>query len=115
EAREGVKALCEPVEPPRDAGAYLRFFRSPDNADADAVKDAERKRVTLYKLVGSFVRAYAEIANEMEAAGYGPIDAAAVKGEVTHFEQVREEVKLASGDYIDLKVYEPAMRHLLDS
>ena len=25
------------------------------------------------------------------------------------------EVKLGSGDYIDLKVYEPAMRHLLDT
>ncbi len=28
---------------------------------------------------------------------------------------VRQEVKLASGDYIDMKVYEPAMRHLLDT
>ncbi len=28
---------------------------------------------------------------------------------------VREEVKLASGDYIDMKMYEPAMRHLLDT
>ena len=28
---------------------------------------------------------------------------------------MRQEVKLASGDYIDLKMYEPAMRHLLDT
>ena len=28
---------------------------------------------------------------------------------------MREEVKLASGDYIDMKMYEPAMRHLLDT
>ena len=28
---------------------------------------------------------------------------------------MRSEVKLASGDYIDLKMYEPAMRHLLDT
>jgi type I restriction enzyme R subunit len=28
---------------------------------------------------------------------------------------VREEVKLGSGDYIDLKMYEPAMRHLIDT
>jgi type I restriction enzyme R subunit len=34
---------------------------------------------------------------------------------VGYYEQVRGEVKLASGDYIDLKVYEPAMRHLLDT
>ena len=31
------------------------------------------------------------------------------------FEKVREEVKLASGDYINMKMYEPAMRHLLDT
>jgi type I restriction enzyme R subunit len=28
---------------------------------------------------------------------------------------VRTEVKLASGDYVDLKMYEPAMRHLIDT
>ena len=28
---------------------------------------------------------------------------------------MRNEVKLASGDYIDLKMYEPAMRHLIDT
>lgn len=32
-----------------------------------------------------------------------------------YYEKVRSEVKLASGDYIDMKMYEPAMRHLLDS
>ena len=38
-----------------------------------------------------------------------------IKAEVEHYEAVRTEVKLASGDYIDLKAYEPAMRHLLDT
>lgn len=28
---------------------------------------------------------------------------------------MRDEVKLNSGDYIDLKQYEPAMRHLIDT
>ena len=32
-----------------------------------------------------------------------------------HFEKVRTEVKMASGDYIDMKLYEPSMRHLIDS
>ena len=38
----------------------------------------------------------------------------AIEREVRHYEQVRMEVKLASGDYIDLKKYEPAMRVLID-
>ncbi len=29
--------------------------------------------------------------------------------------RARQEIKLASGDYVDLKMFEPAMRHLLDS
>jgi type I restriction enzyme R subunit len=32
-----------------------------------------------------------------------------------NYAKVRDEVRLASGDYIDLKAYEPAMRHLIDT
>ena len=42
-------------------------------------------------------------------------EALKIKDEVTHYLGVRQEIKLASGDHIDLKAYEPAMRHLLDT
>jgi len=42
-------------------------------------------------------------------------EAQAIKQEVAHYEDVRHEVKLASGDSPDMKAYEPAMRHLLDT
>ena len=112
--REEIAALCEPVAPPRDTAAYLRFFCAAEG-DPDQRKNDERKRGTLYKLVGSFLRAYANLANEMQEAGYAAAEARAIKDEVAHYENVRAEVKLASGDYIDLKMYEPAMRHLLDA
>ena len=115
EAREGVKALCEPVEPPRDTAAYLRYFCAAESGNPEQLKDNEPKRLTLYKLAASFLRAYANLANEMAAAGYSSSEALTIKSEVAHFENVRSEVKLASGDYIDLKMYEPAMRHLLDT
>jgi type I restriction enzyme R subunit len=114
-ALEEVRALCEPVEPPRDSPAYLRFFCAKDTSDKAALKENEPKRLTLYKLVASLLRAYADIANEMNDAGYSDLEAASVKAEIDHFEKVRNEVKLASGDYIDLKMYEPAMRHLIDT
>ena len=63
----------------------------------------------------AFIRAYASLANELEEAGYKPAEIAQLKAEVDHYEKVRNEVKLASGDYIDLKMYEPAMRHLIDT
>ncbi|MBI1294274.1 HsdR family type I site-specific deoxyribonuclease [bacterium] len=114
EAREAVKALCEPVEPPHDTAAYLRYFRGPDN-DPATIKENEPRRVALYKLVGSLLRAYANLANEMAEAGYTAAEAQTIRNEVDHYEKVRQEVKLASGDYIDMKMFEPSMRYLLDA
>ncbi len=111
--REAVKALCEPVEPPRDTIAYIRYFCG--KGTADELKENEPKRVQLYKLTGSLLRAYADLANEMSGAGYSQNEAVQVKKEVEHYQKVRGEIRLASGDYIDMKLYEPAMRHLLDT
>lgn len=115
EVLETLRALCEPVAPPRDTPAYLHFFCAADTSDKDALKENEPKRLTLYKLTASLIRAYADIANDLDEAGYDASSAAALKAEVEHFEKVRSEVKLASGDYIDLKMFEPAMRHLIDT
>ena len=115
EAREAIKALCEPVEPPRDTSAYLRFFCAVDSGDAGQLKDNEQKRVTLYKLAAGLLRSYANLANEMCEAGYSDTEAVEIKAEVDYYVEVRGEVKLASGDYVDMKIYEPAMRHLLDT
>jgi type I restriction enzyme R subunit len=111
--REAVKALCEPVERPRETIAYIRYFCG--KGTGDELKDNEPKRVQLYKLAGSLLRAYADLANEMSQAGYSRNEAAKVKEEVEQYQKVRDEIRLASGDYIDMKLYEPAMRHLLDT
>jgi type I restriction enzyme R subunit len=115
EAREAIKALCEPVEPPKDSLAYLRYFCALDSGNSEQLKENEPKRLTLYKLTAALLRAFANLANELEEAGYKPAEIAAVKAEVDHFDKARNEVKLASGDYIDLKLFEPAMRHLIDT
>ena len=115
EAREAVKALCEPVEPPHDTAAYLHYFCAEESGNPEQLKANEPKRVKLYTLTAAFLRAYANLANEMGRAGYSAAEAQQIRAEVEHYEKVRAEVKLASGDYIDLKTYEPAMRHLLDT
>lgn len=114
ETREAVKALCEAVDPPKDSSAYRRYFVGPSDAP-EVQKENEPRRLALYKHVGAFLRAYADLANEMQQAGYSEAEAATIKSEVEHYENVRKEVKVASGDYIDMKMYEPAMRHLLDT
>jgi type I restriction enzyme R subunit len=115
EAAEAVKALCEPVAPPKDSLAYLRYFCAKDSGNGEQLKNNEPIRLSLYRHVAALVRAYASLAGEMEQAGFTAAQTAAVKAEVDHYEKVRNEVKLASGDYIDLKMYEPAMRHLIDT
>ncbi len=115
EAREAIKALCEPVATPKDTAAYLRYFCAADTADKNQLKLNESKRITLYKLTVALIRAYADLASEMNEAGYNAAQTDKIKQEVDHYEKVRSEVKMASGDYIDLKMYEPAMRHLIDT
>jgi type I restriction enzyme, R subunit len=115
EAREAIKALCEPVDAPRDTAAYLRYFCALESGHALQLKENEPKRLALYKFTAAYIRAYANLANEMEPAGYTLVEIDKIKTEVDHFEKARNEVKLASGDYIDLKMYEPAMRHLIDT
>jgi len=114
ELREAIKALCEPVPPPRDQEAYLQFFCGTSD-DPASLKDNESKRVALYKLTASLIRAYANLANEMQEAGYSEAETNEIKAEVSYFESLRQEVKLRSGDYVDMKMFEPAMRHLLDT
>lgn len=114
-ALESVRALCEPVEAPQDQQAYFRYFSSKDPGNAEQLKANEPQRLSLYKHVAALVRAYADIASEMPEAGYSDAEAEAVKKDVTFYENLRNEVKLHSGDAIDLKQYEPAMRHLIDS
>ena len=115
DAREAVKALCEPVALPRVTAAYLHYFCAIESGNAAQLKENEPKRLKLYKFVASLIRAYAAIANEMAEAGYTADQIVKIRAEVDHASKVRDEVRLASGDYIDLKAYEPAMRHLIDT
>ncbi|UKO98340.1 type I restriction endonuclease [Nostoc sp. UHCC 0870] len=115
DVRESIKALCEPVERPRDTHAYIRYFCGADSENPDIIKKNQQQRIALYKYTSALVRAYANLSNDMAEAGYSKAETEVIKQEVKHYEQVRAEVKLASGDYIDLKAYEPAMRHLIDT
>lgn len=115
ETLEIVRALCEPVELPRDTQDYLHYFCAEDTTDAVALATNEPKRVALYQAIAALLRAYANLANEMPEAGYSPQAIASITAEIEHYAKVRDEVKVASCDYLDMKQYEPAMRHLLDS
>jgi len=115
EALEKIRALCEPVEPPKNTLQYQQYFCSREQGNAEQIKANEPKRVALYKAVAAVTRAYANLANEMNAAGYSDAEAAAIKDEIAHYANVRDEVKLGAGENVDFKQYEAGMRHLLDT
>ena len=113
DALEAVYELTRNVEPPREIEQYIHYFLgNPD--DKEALKQNEEKRLTFYKSVVSLVRAYNNIAPEMEEAGYNQIAAEQIKRKVDNYVELRNAIKIASDEYIDLKQYEPDMRQLLD-
>ena len=71
--------------------------------------------LVLYKATVSFIRAYANIADELETAGYSTKEMEHISQRTDHYVKLREIIRRASGETIDLKAYEADMRHLLDS
>jgi type I restriction enzyme, R subunit len=79
------------------------------------LQEREPQRAALYKATVALVRAYANIANELEPAGYGGADIGRIKKQLSHYLNVREIIRKASGESLDLKAYEADMRHLIDT
>ena len=115
EALERIRALVEPVAPPKNTLQYQQYFCAAEQGNADQLKANEPKRVELYKAVAAVTRAYANLANDMTDAGYSVAEAAAIKTEIAHYVDVRAEVKLGAGEDVDFKQYEAGMRFLLDT
>ncbi|MGY2082336.1 type I restriction endonuclease subunit R [Blastococcus sp. SYSU DS0539] len=115
EALERVRALVEPVAPPKNTLQYQQYFCAIEQGNAEQLKVNEPKRVELYKAVAAVTRAYGNVANEMTAAGYSAAEAEAIKKEIAHYVDVRAEVKLGAGEDVDFKQHEAGMRFLLDT
>ena len=117
-AREALRYLCEPVPlsaaGTREVEQFLHYFCG-DAGDAESLNKTEALRITFYKSVATFVRAYADIAADLEAAGYSPADAAALKVEAEFYGDTRNAIKRHSGEELDIKPYEADMRHLLNT
>lgn len=112
-ALEAVEALCEPVAAPRGLSEYIQYFCG-DTESVYALRETEQKRLKLYKSVSSLCRKYEALAGDMKTAGYTKKEAERIKDRVKHFQTMSQEIKMASGDWIDLKKYDKDMRNLFD-
>jgi len=113
-AIEALALLCEPVEAPKDELQHIHYFCGNTEIPSD-LKEREPQRAALYKTTAALVRAYANIADEMERAGYDVADVSRIQQQLKHFLNVRDIIRHASGETLDIKPYEADMRHLIDT
>ena len=62
------------------------------------LKEREPQRAALYKATAALVRAFANIADELEPAGYSDADIARIKKQIDHYLKLREIIRKASGE-----------------
>jgi type I restriction enzyme, R subunit len=113
-AVEALALLCEPVLPPKSELEHIHYFCG-NTEIADDLKAHEPQRVALYKATVALVRAFANIADELQAAGYSEADTGRIRHTLDHHLKLREIIRKASGESLDLKAYEADMRHLIDT
>ncbi len=113
-ALEEIALLCEPVAPPKTSLDYQHYFCGNSEIPED-LKRTEVQRTALYKNTVALIRAYANIADAMEAAGYTKKESEEIKRQSDFYLKLRKEIQQASGETLDLKTYEADMRHLIDT
>jgi type I restriction enzyme, R subunit len=113
-ALEAIELLAEPVEPPKGELEHIHYFCGNTEIPSD-LKDREPQRVALYKVTVTLIRAYANIADELELAGYSAHDISRIKRKLKDYLDLRDIIRKASGETLDLKPYEADMRHLIDT
>jgi type I restriction enzyme R subunit len=113
-AREALRYLCDPVPPPREIEQYLHHFCG-DASHVSALAETEPLRVSFYKAVATFVRNYADIAQNLTEADYSDAEVAALQKEVEFYSDIRAAIKKHSGEELDIKPFEADMRHLLNT
>jgi type I restriction enzyme, R subunit len=113
-AREALIYLCAPVKQPQGIEQHIHYFCG-DAANPTALNDSEPLRISFYKAVAAYVRAYSELAPNLEDAGYGAAQITAFEQETQFYAEVRAAIKNHSGEELDIKPFEADMRHLINS
>ncbi|MDX9788594.1 MAG: HsdR family type I site-specific deoxyribonuclease [Salinivirgaceae bacterium] len=83
-ALEALSLLCEPVEPPKGELEHIHYFCGNTEIPTD-LQEHEPQRAALYKATVSLVRAYVNISDELEPAGYNTADITRIKQRRDHY------------------------------
>lgn len=111
-----LDTLTDDVEYPRDQLAFKHFFCGESGTvDPENDEDYAKLRSKMYKLVSSLARAYADLKPAFDYVGYSKEMQEKLDRVVKDYVDMKDEIGLSSGDFIDLKQYDSAMRHLIDN
>ncbi|NHZ62295.1 type I restriction endonuclease subunit R [Massilia genomosp. 1] len=113
-ALEAVALLCEPVAPPQGELEHIRYFCG-NTEIADDLRAHEPQRVALYKAMVALVRAFANISDDLGKAGYTDADIGRIKQALERYLKLRETIRNAASEKLDMKPFEADMRHLIDT
>ena len=113
-AREAIKYLCEPVANPKEVEQFIIYFCGNAN-NPNSLKDTEALRISFYKMVVAYVRAFAAISQNLTEAGYTAFEILTINNEIEYYTEIRSAIKKHSGEELDIKPYEADMRHLINT
>lgn len=114
DAREALKYLCDPVAHPKEVEQFIAYFCGDAN-NPESLSETEPLRISFYKSVVTFVRAFSAVSNFLTEAGYSDADIIAINYEVENYSEIRSSIKKYSGEELDIKPFEADMRHLMNT
>lgn len=113
-ALETVESICENVAPPKDDLANIKYFCGNTEIPED-LKATEYKRMALYKAIVEYIRAYANVKADFAVAEFTDTEIKRFNTKLDEYLKLREIIRIASRETIDLKSYEADMRFLIDT
>ena len=107
-----LKDLLENVNDPKEDVDYIDYFCGDNSEDDENIG----RRDILYSLTSSLTRSFANCSDKLVSDyGYSEEQVKKLRSDISGYNKIKEMVKLASNDYIDLKPYEADMRYILDT
>lgn len=113
-ALETVEAICEPVQAPHTDLDFIHYFCG-NTENPDDLKANEYKRMALYKAIVEYIRAYANLKADFINTSFTEAEVQRFHKKLDDYLNLREIIRKASGETIDLKAYEADMRFLIDT
>ena len=109
---EILDAICEGAKSPKSEKEFIEYFCG--DSMENLKDEMQTRRLSFYRAVVSFIRAYDRVANELLKLGYSKEQELQWANRVKNFSTLRDAVKLASGDYVDMRKWDNDMRILIN-